>query len=161
MQCVLSDRDIVAERLNGNIVISPFDTDSLSNCSYDVKLGEWFYRNEKSLNYFNPWNRDDVAAYWGNPINAADCPCNRDYLRTAKDYEGVPTLSSKNIIVHPGETILAHTQEFIGGRNHITTMMKTRSSLGRSCIATCKCAGMYTYICIITLIHKHKQAGGI
>ena len=41
----------------------------------------------------------------------------------------------------PGETILAHTQEFIGGRDHITTMMKARSSLGRSFISVCKCAG--------------------
>jgi dCTP deaminase len=41
----------------------------------------------------------------------------------------------------PGETILGHTQEFIGGRDHITTMMKARSSLGRSFISVCKCAG--------------------
>ncbi|MCX8513508.1 MAG: hypothetical protein ORN26_00305 [Candidatus Pacebacteria bacterium] len=43
--------------------------------------------------------------------------------------------------MRPGETILAHTNEFIGGRNHITTMMKARSSMGRSFIEVCKCAG--------------------
>ena len=45
------------------------------------------------------------------------------------------------IILEPGETILAHTEEFIGGKNHITTMMKARSSWGRNFIEVCKCAG--------------------
>jgi len=45
------------------------------------------------------------------------------------------------ILLDPGETILAHTDEFIGGKNHITTMMKARSSLGRNFIEVCKCAG--------------------
>ena len=43
--------------------------------------------------------------------------------------------------MRPGETILAHTQEFIGGKNHITTLMKARSSTGRNFIEVCKCAG--------------------
>jgi dCTP deaminase len=43
--------------------------------------------------------------------------------------------------LEPGETILAHTSEFIGGKNHITTMMKARSSMGRNFIEVCKCAG--------------------
>ena len=47
----------------------------------------------------------------------------------------------KVIVLRPGETILAHTQEFIGGKDHITTMMKARSSLGRNFIEVCKCAG--------------------
>lgn len=55
-------------------------------------------------------------------------------------WEGIkPT--DKVIMLRPGETILAHTNEFIGGKNHITTMMKARSSLGRSFIEVCKCAG--------------------
>jgi deoxycytidine triphosphate deaminase len=40
-----------------------------------------------------------------------------------------------------GETILAHTNEFIGGRETVTTMMKARSSMGRNFIEVCKCAG--------------------
>ena len=47
----------------------------------------------------------------------------------------------KVILLEPGETILAHTNEFIGGKDHITTMMKARSSLGRNFIEVCKCAG--------------------
>ena len=43
--------------------------------------------------------------------------------------------------MNPGETILAHTNERIGGQRCITTEMKARSTLGRSFIAVCKCAG--------------------
>lgn len=45
------------------------------------------------------------------------------------------------IWVAPGETILGHTEEFIGGRHNVTTMMKARSSMGRNFIEVCKCAG--------------------
>merc|ERR1712000_666291 len=45
------------------------------------------------------------------------------------------------IWIAPGETILGHTNEFIGGRNSVTTMMKARSSMGRNFIEVCKCAG--------------------
>jgi dCTP deaminase len=56
------------------------------------------------------------------------------------DWVGIsPT--DKVILLAPGETILAHTSEYIGGKHHITTMMKARSSLGRNFIEVCKCAG--------------------
>lgn len=42
------------------------------------------------------------------------------------------------IWVKPGETILGHTQEYIGGRKKVTTMMKARSSMGRNFIEVCK-----------------------
>ena len=41
----------------------------------------------------------------------------------------------------PGETVLGHTEEYIGGVEGVTTMIKTRSSLGRNNIGICKCAG--------------------
>lgn len=42
------------------------------------------------------------------------------------------------IWIKPGETILGHTQQFIGGRKKVTTMMKARSSMGRNFIEVCK-----------------------
>lgn len=42
------------------------------------------------------------------------------------------------IWIKPGETILGHTMEFIGGRKSVTTMMKARSSMGRNFIEVCK-----------------------
>jgi dCTP deaminase len=52
-------------------------------------------------------------------------------------------LEERIIMIRPGETILAHTNEFIGSASrNITTMMKARSSTGRNFIEVCKCAGM-------------------
>ena len=42
------------------------------------------------------------------------------------------------IWLKPGETILGHTNEFLGGRKTVTTMMKARSSMGRNFIEVCK-----------------------
>ena len=56
------------------------------------------------------------------------------------EFDGIRP-DDKVIVLRPGETVLAHTQEFIGGKDHITTMMKARSSLGRNFIEVCKCAG--------------------
>src|SRR4029077_284391 len=56
------------------------------------------------------------------------------------DFVGIDP-EDKVILIEPGETILAHTEEFIGGRNCITTDMKARSSIGRNFIEVCKCAG--------------------
>ena len=50
-------------------------------------------------------------------------------------------LDDQVILLEPGETILAHTNEFIGGKGEVTTMMKARSSVGRNFIEVCKCAG--------------------
>ena len=47
----------------------------------------------------------------------------------------------KIIFINPGETILCHTNEFIGGTNSVTTMMKARSSLRRNFIDVCHSAG--------------------
>ncbi|MCX6724593.1 MAG: hypothetical protein NTV20_00625, partial [Candidatus Shapirobacteria bacterium] len=41
------------------------------------------------------------------------------------------------IIINPHEMILAHTQEFIGGRNVVSTMISARSSVGRSLLEVC------------------------
>jgi dCTP deaminase len=61
---------------------------------------------------------------------------------TSRKFGGELKRADRFITIAPGETILAHTQEFIGGRNGITSMMKARSSYGRCFIEVCKCAGM-------------------
>lgn len=115
---VLSDLDVLQEMDRGNVVIYPFDRKNLKNCSYDVTLGSYFYRSNGDIKTMNPWCESDVRKYWGDP-----------------------TFCASSITLEPGETVLAHTTEFVGGLNHVTTMMKARSSLGRSCIGVCKCAG--------------------
>lgn len=143
----LSDRRIVEEMAEGAIVISPFNEKNLSTSSYDVTLGEWFYRpvpltqvhtmpgsNSPAL-VFNIYNQEQTEHYWvkerAHVVSA----------REAKLFGKGISEGEEIIMIQPGETILAHTQEFIGGRDHITTMMKARSSMGRQQIAVCKCAG--------------------
>eukprot|EP01107_Rhizomastix_libera_P008950 TRINITY_DN2462_c0_g1_i1.p1 TRINITY_DN2462_c0_g1~~TRINITY_DN2462_c0_g1_i1.p1 ORF type:complete len:199 (+),score=16.86 TRINITY_DN2462_c0_g1_i1:147-743(+) len=118
----------------GNIIIEPFTESSLSNCSYDVKLGEHYYRSQCGVTVLNPWCEEHVHRFWGMPLVAQHV---RDGEQLAL---GLP-VGSRYIVVQAGETILAHSEEFIGGRRGVTTMMKSRSSLGRACIAVCKCAG--------------------
>lgn len=138
----LSDRRILEHRKAGNIVIQPFSQKNLATSSYDVTLGEYYFREQTpdpGHAIYSPWSEDEVKRIWGEPQRA----------ETAKMYlkklgvivpEGIKP-DDKVILIRPGETILAHTQEFIGGRNGITTMMKARSSLGRNFIEVCKCAG--------------------
>ncbi len=58
-----------------------------------------------------------------------------------KEFRGPITGDTKVIWIFPQETILAHSQEFIGGVHNITTQMNAKSSIGRSFLAVCKCAG--------------------
>eukprot|EP00727_Mastigamoeba_balamuthi_P000487 m51a1_g10435 putative deoxycytidine triphosphate deaminase (230) ;mRNA; r:49539-51071 len=128
---VLSDMDIEREIGAGNVIVSPFSRANLANCSYDVTVGDWYYRNTVIMDVFNPWCEAHVRKFWGEPLRADSEGAERVGLKAGTKY----------ITLQPGETILGHTNEFIGGRGSITTMMKARSSLGRSCIAVCKCAG--------------------
>lgn len=142
LRMALSDKRILEAMKAGDIVIEPFIRSNLSTSSHDVTLGEYYFREKAPAlleNVYNIYDREHVERIWGVSPERA---------RTARDifkqyHKAVENIrpDDKVIMIGPGETILAHTNEFIGGRNHITTMMKARSSLGRSFIAVCKCAG--------------------
>ena len=136
----LSDRKIMEEMQAGNIIIDPFKRGNLATSSYDVSLGEWYFREQKlddEIRIYNIYSKSDMEKVWGTkPFRAKRA---RDIFGPAKLENIRP--DDKVILLGPGETILAHTDEFIGGKNIITTMMKARSSLGRSFITVCKCAG--------------------
>jgi dCTP deaminase len=138
----LSDKKILEERKNGSVVIEPFVRENLSTSSYDVTLGEWYFREQRPDHYrniYNPYNKIHTDSVWGTKPHRAE--------RAAKSLGGTGFafrgINENDLIImlEPGETILAHTQEFIGGRDHITTLMKARSTLGRNFIEVCKCAG--------------------
>lgn len=154
---VLSDVQIREQRERGDIVIEPFVEKNLGNNSYDVTIGEYYYRSPVSPFYLtnnpnemedfilqydkncrtilNPYDQENVNQYWGELQQAqlvSDELCEK-----LKIPQG-----SKIIWVRPGELILAHTQEFIGTVENFTTMMKTRSSMGRLGLNMCKCAGL-------------------
>lgn len=138
----LSDARIISHIQKGNIIISPFERENLNTSSYDVRLGRYYYREqqpEPGNLIYSPWSEPDVKRIWGESQEAV----------TAGDYKRGHNISlpediadsDRIILIPPGETILAHTEEFIGGRDGITTMMKARSSMGRNFIEVCKCAG--------------------
>lgn len=138
----LSDKRILEEMKKGDIIITPFKKENLATSSYDLTLGEYFFAEKPPQhfqNIFNIYEKSHVDRIWGTePLKA------RLAKEVFKDYKfdfGNISPTDRVILLSPGETILAHTNEFIGGRNHITTMMKARSSLGRSFIEVCKCAG--------------------
>lgn len=138
----LSDKQILDERKIGNVVIEPFKRENLSTSSYDVTLGEWYFREQQPSHYrnlYNLYNKTDTDAVWGTEPHRAQ-KAERALENFNITFKGIRK-NDRVIILEPGETILAHTQEFIGGRDHITTMMKARSSLGRNFIEVCKCAG--------------------
>lgn len=139
MAGVLSSSDILREIKDGNIVIrdpiNPNVLDQVSNSSFDVTLGRYYYTCDNTVKMVNPWNKDHITSYWKH-LNEANTVANE----VESDTTGVP-IGQGYIALTPGENILAHTNEYIGGKNFITTMMKARSSLGRSGITVCRDAG--------------------
>lgn len=136
----LSDKKILEQKTAGNIIIEPFRVEYLSTSSYDVCLGEWYFREQKPsdhIHIYNIYNKAHTDRVWGTEPRKAGLA--KDIL---SNYESAGIRpDDKIILLEPGETILAHTEEFIGGRNTITTMMKAKSSIGRNFIEICKCAG--------------------
>lgn len=138
----LSDRKILEEMKKGDIVIQPFTKDNLATSSYDVTLGDFYFKEQPTKydhNIYNIWSKPHTDHVWGTKPEKAK-RASEVFKKYKFNWDGIkPT--DKVILLQPGETILAHTNEFIGGRNHITTMMKARSSMGRNFIEVCKCAG--------------------
>ena len=127
----------------GDIVISPFEAGHLATSSYDVTLGEYFFREQPpKYNHalYNIWSKEHMEHVWGADKVERAVTAKEAFKKYNFEFDGIRP-DDKVIVLRPGETILAHTQEFIGGKDHITTMMKARSSLGRNFIEVCKCAG--------------------
>ncbi len=138
---VLSDKAILAHMQRGTVVIEPFTLENLSTSSYDVTLGRYYYREsecEPGQAVFNQYSEAMVKKVWGEPREAE--LAGEWMKRTGQVLENIAE-TDRIIWLKPGETILGHTNEFLGGRGSVTTMMKARSSLGRTFVETCKCAG--------------------
>ena len=139
----LSDKKILEHKKAGTIVIEPFTRKNLATSSYDVTLGEWFFREQQpkyNHSLYNIWSKEHTEHVWGaNKVERAVI-AKEAFKKYKFEWDGISP-NDKVIMLRPGETILAHTNEFIGGRDIVTTMMKARSSMGRNFIEVCKCAG--------------------
>ncbi len=138
----LSDKRIKEHMKAGTIVIDPFIPENLATSSYDVTLGEWYFREQQPKEYkniYNIYSKKDTELIWGTePLRAERAKEALAHFNFS--FDGIRE-DDKVILLKPGETILAHTNEYIGGRDSVTTMMKARSSMGRDFINVCKCAG--------------------
>jgi len=140
---LLGKPEILRRLAIGDIVIEDFKMPNLGTAQYDVTLGEHFYREREYCTArprpYNPYSEKHVRNKWiyDQPISFDD------YVeRYGEEPEHIHP-HERLILLRPGEIILGHTEEFIGGRsNDITTMMKARSSLGRNCVEIARCAGM-------------------
>ena len=139
---LLSDKAILHYLSAGRVVIFPFHLSHLSTTSYDVTLGPHYYREstpEPGCGIYNPYCLTQVQRVWGA---AREAELHSDWAqRTSQPLLTNIHPSDRLIWIAPGETILGHTEEYIGGLQTITTMMKARSSMGRNFIEVCKCAG--------------------
>ena len=138
---VLSDLSILKYIENKKIIIQPFNRKQLNTSSYDVTLGSFFYREQKISdmnNYYNIYDKEMVNKVWGQYQKAKSYSILKNKFglkfKNIKDDDEI-------ILLKPGETILGHTIEFIGGVQSVTSMMKARSSFGRNFINVCSCAG--------------------
>ncbi|MDO8536668.1 MAG: deoxycytidine triphosphate deaminase [bacterium] len=138
---LLSRDQILKHRKNGTIVIEPFNKRYLKTTSYDVALGPWFWRERAPrgrATVHNLYDEDSTEVVWSGPYEAESVRTAED--RLGKEMKNIPK-DARIILLEPGETILAHTQEFIGGRDICVAKMYARSSLGRNFVEVCKDAG--------------------
>lgn len=139
---VFSNSEILAAHKSGHIVIEPFNPEHVNTASYDVTLGEYFYRTDRSSHnvYFNPFDEKEVSRYFGEHHLRAIA--HSQYVREHRiqPFKGIPD-DHPIIVLAPGERILAHTHEFIGIRPPGVTSMQARSTWGRLGIQVCEDAG--------------------
>jgi len=138
---VYSNTEILRALDRDHIVIRPFNRFNLAGTSYDVTLGEWYFRTERSSQrgVYNPTDETEVERYFDGPHQAQAhnvwCEANGRTL-----FKNIPA-DHPIIVVQPGERILAHTHEFIGIRAPGTSTMAARSTWGRNGVAVCLDAG--------------------
>ena len=117
---LLSDKRIFEEMELGNIIIEPFDIRQLGTNSYDCRLGEWYFQGDANVEVMHLDIPEEIRLYWGEARKA----------------------ENGKIAIRPGTTILAHTQEVIGGHNGFLAKMYSRSTVARSGLSVCRCAGV-------------------
>lgn len=139
---LLSKPQIFKRIEEGTIIISPFDPECVNSSSVDVRLGPWYYRAQKpqpGMTHYNPYSKADVERVWGQPQYAE--VASELYKRIGIPLDEGVFPEDLVILIGPGESILGHTLEFIGGRHNITQSMQARSTAGRNLMLVCKCAG--------------------
>ena len=105
----MNKKEILENIEKENIKIEPFYEELLKEDSYDVRLGNFYYRFKKpeyfSSNIINPYSTN-LESNW-------DGPCISKNLTKIFKFENISE-NDEFILLGPEETILAHTSEHIG-----------------------------------------------
>jgi deoxycytidine triphosphate deaminase len=110
----------------GKIVVSP-EPAAINNVSIDVSLHNEFYRQTMSIDPLEPYDDSedqyDVDTMW-----------EKGFLE--KSPAGVPSIR-----IDAQECLLVFSEQFIGGKDNITTMAKSKSSIARIGLDICGSSG--------------------
>lgn len=138
---VYSNTQILKSLDSGHIVIHPFVRKHLAGSSYDVTLGNWYYRMERPSEggFYDPFDKAAVDGYFSGAIKALP---HRSWAKKhgRNLFKNVPA-NHPIIVLRPGERILGHTHEFIGIKAPGTSTLQARSTWGRNGVSVCLDAG--------------------
>lgn len=127
---VMVNHEIRAARERGDVVIEPYSPAAVNNASVDVHLGAWvaWPTGDDRLNR----DRDDDV--WGFDLESSESS-------NVFHISNILTQTGRDVILKPGERILAHTHEFIGSRRAAVPEMRAKSTFARWGLTVCACAG--------------------
>ena len=142
---IMSDRAILGGLRDGSVVVHPFNEADLGSASFDVRLGRYYYRARESGSsqynpkFYNIYSERSMRSVWDGPT-AAQSAAGWKAAFPDVDWDNIGD-DDEVIVLHPHDNLLCHTYEFIGARREATTWMQARSSIGRSLVNVCQCAG--------------------
>jgi dCTP deaminase len=138
---VYSNTQILKSLDDGHIVIHPFVRNHLAGSSYDVTLGNWYYRMERPSEggFYDPFDKKAVDGYFSGAIKALP---HKSWAKKhgRSPFKNIPP-NHPIIVLRPGERILGHTHEFIGIKAPGTSTLQARSTWGRNGVSVCLDAG--------------------
>lgn len=144
---MLGSTAILASIQEGKIVIDPFDDKQLGPNSYDLRLGEWYVRQIKTVSnalttmlpdFFPEEDQKKISQLLAfNGGIELDDPIDGKRI-----WESPVRSASGTIWLRPGELILGHTMERVGCYVDIAGEMSSRSSMMRHGISVCIDAGL-------------------
>lgn len=134
----LSSKQVLQLIAKGEIKISPFRENHAKGASYDVSLGEFYYRMDDVEKVRNLYSETSAVELWGEVKEAIRFKDAMDWdFITYKTYEAILKTKTihkdeKIILLHPHETILGHTHEFVGTNKSLVCEIRGRSTIRRN-----------------------------